>query len=284
LALQSLLPALARRRPVLFKCPSAEPWLTPAFLRVLARREPALGYAYAAAVWRGGSSSLEAVALEAAALDACDPVVAYGDEPALESLARRVHGRLIRFGPAFSVAVLHRAATSGELAALARDVALGDQRGCLSVHVVLTTADAAATARGLAGQLAALARGTLPPGPADPAEAAAVRLAFHDASARGLLSCGTPAEGLVLVEEGSLAPSPGQRLVRVLPVPSINHAIEALRRWRGRLQGAAVLTGHPAWLAAALAALGVSRIAPPGELQYADAFWRNGGIDLLEYF
>jgi hypothetical protein len=218
------------------------------------------------------------------ALDACDPVVAYGDEPALESLARRVRGRLIRFGPAFSFALLHRDATSGELAALARDVALGDQRGCLSVHVVLTPADAAATARGLAGEPAALARGKLPPGPADPAEATAVRLAFDDAGARGLLSCGTPAEGLVLVEEGSLAPSPGQRLVRVLPVPSLGHAIETLRPWRGRLQGAAVLTDHPTWLPEALSCLGVSRIAPPGELQYADAFWHNGGIDLLDCF
>jgi hypothetical protein len=279
LALQCLLPAIARRRPVLFKCPSAEPWLTPAFLAELARSEPALGPAYAAAVWRGGSSSLEA-----AALDACDPVVAYGDEPALESLAGRVRGRLIRFGPAFSFALLHRAATAEELAALARDVALGDQRGCLSVHVVLTTGDSEATARGLAGALAELARNALPPGPRDPAVAAAVRLVLDDAGARGLLAVGSPAEGLVLVEEGALEPSPGQRLVRVVPVPALSHAIETLRPWRGRLQGAALLTGHPAWLDRVLSSLGVSRIAPPGELQYADAFWRNGGIDLLEVF
>ena len=52
--------------------------------------------------------------------------------------------------------------------------------------------------------------------------------------------------------------------------------------WRGALQGAA-LDGADAWeLAADLAALGVSRITGPGELQTPDARWHNGGIDPLD--
>jgi hypothetical protein len=37
-------------------------------------------------------------------------------------------------------------------------------------------------------------------------------------------------------------------------------------------------------LAAALAALGVSRIAPPGDLQRPDALWHNGGVSPLAAF
>ena len=49
LAVQPLLPALALRRPVLLKSPSAEPLFAPAFLEALTRREPRLAGAVAAA-------------------------------------------------------------------------------------------------------------------------------------------------------------------------------------------------------------------------------------------
>src|SRR5262245_1665441 len=54
LAVQPLWPALALRRPVLLKSPSAEPYFVPAFLDALIHREPRLNDAVAAATWRGG--------------------------------------------------------------------------------------------------------------------------------------------------------------------------------------------------------------------------------------
>src|SRR6185295_13814049 len=65
LAVQPLLPALALRRPVLLKSPSAEPLFAPAFLEALVRREPRLAGAVAAAAWPGGEEELEAPVLAA---------------------------------------------------------------------------------------------------------------------------------------------------------------------------------------------------------------------------
>jgi acyl-CoA reductase-like NAD-dependent aldehyde dehydrogenase len=279
LALQSLLPALARRRPALYKSPSVEPGLTPAVLRAAARHEPALADAYAAAVWRGGDSPLERIALER-----CDPVIAYGDQPALDDLAKRARGRVVGFGPAFSIALLHRDPTDAEVAGLARDVALADQRGCLSVHAALTMGDAGGLARRLAVALATLSV-ELPPGRPDLAVAAAARQVVDDASARGLPVHGSLERGVAVVgATGEVAPSPGHRLARVIAVRDPDEALALLEPWRGRLQGAVLLPAAPATLAAGLVGLGVSRIAAPGELQLAGPEWRNGDVDLLEVF
>src|SRR6185369_1071693 len=63
LAVQPLLPALALRRPVLLKSPSAEPLFAPTFLAALVRREPRLAGAVAAVAWPGGDPRLEAPVL-----------------------------------------------------------------------------------------------------------------------------------------------------------------------------------------------------------------------------
>src|SRR6185369_6032784 len=63
LAVQPLLPALALRRPVLLKSPSAEPLFAASFLAALAQREPRLAGAVAAVAWPGGDPRLEAPVL-----------------------------------------------------------------------------------------------------------------------------------------------------------------------------------------------------------------------------
>jgi hypothetical protein len=169
-------------------------------------------------------------------------------------------------------------------AALARDVALFDQRGCLSVQAVFTAglAPARALAGALAAELATLAA-TLPPGPLDPAAAARVHQLRAEAEMRGLglpqppLGSGT----VLLAPEPRLTPSPGLRTVFVHPLASLAAVPRLLAPWRGMLQGAA-LAGDDAWaLAGDLAALGLSRLVAPGELQTPDAAWHNGGHDPL---
>src|SRR3954451_5778506 len=81
LAVQPLLPALAVGRPVLLKSPSAEPLFAPAFLAALARREPRLGAAVAAATWAGGDEGREAPLLAGVGT-----VLAYGHRGALDDL------------------------------------------------------------------------------------------------------------------------------------------------------------------------------------------------------
>jgi hypothetical protein len=271
LAVQPLWPALALRRPILLKSPSAEPLFVPAFLAALVRREPRLEPAVAAAAWPGGDERLEASALAGA-----DTVIAYGDEAALADLRRRAPGKLVEYGPKTSLAVVSEV---GSAEGLARDIALFDQRGCLSVAAIYTTCDPEALAARLEDALAKL----WPPGPADPAALAVVQQMRLESEMRGLRRSRLPvASGTVLVEpEPAFRLSPGLRTVRIHPLEDLGRLPGVLAPWRGRLQGAA-LAGEDAWrLAPALADLGISRCAAPGELQSPDVTWHNGGIHPL---
>ncbi|MEA2561530.1 MAG: hypothetical protein QOH06_3034 [Acidobacteriota bacterium] len=272
LAVQPLWPALVLRRPVLLKSPSAEPVFVPAFLDALTRREPRLAKAVASATWRGGDERIEAPLLEQATT-----VIAYGDEPALADLERRAPGKVVGYGPKTSLAVVAQNPDG-----LARDIALFDQRGCLSVAAVYTSGDPEELARRLAEDLAELSR-RWPPGPADAPALAAVQQARLEAEMRGLWIADLPIlSGTVLVDpDPAFRPSPGLRTVRVHPVKDLDRLPAILSPWRGKLQGAA-LAGEDAWrLAPALAELGISRCAMPGELQSPDVTWHNGGIHPL---
>ncbi|HVF61113.1 MAG TPA: acyl-CoA reductase [Thermoanaerobaculia bacterium] len=281
LAVQPLLALLALRRPVLLKSPSAEPLFAPAFVAALATREPALAGAVAAATWPGGDR-----ALEAPVLAGVERVIAYGERESLEDLERRAPGKIVGYGPKTSLAVIAREAVTAETAArLAEDVALFDQRGCLSVAAVYTDGDAAALARHLAAALAALAE-RWPPGPPTLAELATVQQLRSEVELRGANSLQVgrnTAAGTVIVDDApAFRSSPGLRTVRVHRTADLAALPHLLSPWRGRLQGAA-LAGDAAWaLAASLEELGISRCAAPGELQSPDALWHNGGVHPLE--
>ena len=286
LAVQPLLPALALGRPMLLKSPSAEPLFAPAFLAALVRREPRLGDAVAAATWPGG-----AVELESAVLAGVGTVLAYGGQEALDDLSRRAPGKVVGYGPKTSLGAISKDAdpadTSAMAPGLARDVALFDQRGCLSIAAVYVEgnrADAEEVGARLAEALAELAR-RWPPGPPSPGELSAVQQLRLEAEMRGLprfLPGPRLATGTVLVDpDPAFRPSPGLRTVRVHPLPDLAALPELLSRFRGRLQGAALAGEGARRLASPLRELGISRTAAPGDLQSPDASWQNGGIDPL---
>ncbi len=233
LAVQPLLPALAARRPVLLKSPSAEPWFADSFVRALVRRLPALAGGVAAATWRGGDE-----AVEGPILARTRTVLAYGGDEALASLARRAAQagvvRVAAYGARTSLAALAPGAELGPAATgIARDVALFDQRGCLSVAAVYVAGDEARSgelARALAGELGRLAR-RWPPGPAEAAELAGVRQVRSEAALRGLAvfpAAGDPEDprgGTVVVEpRPAFRPTPGLRTVRVHPLADLRGA------------------------------------------------------------
>lgn len=282
LAVQPLLPALALRRPLLLESASSEPLFAPAFLAGLRRRLPAIGEGVAAVTWRGGDEALEAPVLAAAGR-----VLAYGGAEAVASLQRRAPGRVVDYGPKLSVAVVGEGVDLAAVAkGLARDVALFDQRGCLSVQAVLVAGRE--RSRALSAELSrALAEVAveLPPGPVEPAAAARVQSLRAEAAMWGLtvFDAGPLAAGTVIVDpRGEVLPSPGLRTVRVLPMAALEEAPGRLASWRGLLQGAALAGEGAAALAPELERLGVTRCAAPGELQAADAAWHNGGRDPLD--
>ncbi len=287
LAVQPLLPALALGRPVFLKSPSSEPFFAPAFLAALIRREPRLAAAVAAAAWPGGDAALEAPVLAGAST-----LLAYGGLETLDDLERRAPGKLVRYGPKTSLALVGKEVEPAAIVSgLARDVALFDQRGCLSIAAVYTAGDPEELAARLAAALGELA-GRWPPGPAETAVAAAVQQLRATAEMRGLtllfpgraLGQGLGAGTVIVEPEPAFHPSPGLRTVRVHPVPDLAAIPAILAPWRGQLQGVA-LAGADAWRLANdspdLVDLGISRTVVPGELQSPDASWHNGGVDPL---
>ena len=273
LAVQPLWRALARGRPALLKSPSAEPLFAAAFVAALAAREPRLGDAVAAVTWRGGDAELEAPLLAAAR-----EVVAYGEAETIADLARRAPGKVVAHGPKTSLGLVAAGAAPRDAAAgLARDIALFDQRGCLSVQAVYTTGDATALADELAAALAERAL-AWPPGEPTLAETAAVQQVRGDAELRGLHQPALPLlAGTVIVEpELFFRPSPGLRTVRVHPLNDWSELEPILGPWSGRLQGVAASGALPSGLEERLRGLGVSRLAPAGELQHVGVDWDDG--------
>jgi hypothetical protein len=284
LAVQALLPALALGRRVVLKSSSAEPFFAPAFVRALVAREPTVADLATATIWSGGDERIEGPLLAA-----CDPVLAYGDAPAIAALERRAAGRVVGYGPKTSLSVV---GTGGDIAALAsglaRDVALFDQRGCLSIAAVYVGGDegrAEAVASALAAELGRLAV-EWPPGPPTTDELAAVRHARDEATMAGarLLPLHPAAGTVILDPRPAFRTTPGRRTARVHPLPDFAALAPLLEPWAGRLQGVALAGLEPAAeteLRAALATLGVSRFAAPGRLQHPDVRWHNGGVDPL---
>lgn len=279
LAVETLLPALLVGRPLLIRSSTREPLFAPALVDALAAREPALGDAFAALAWPH-----ERTDLTLAAFASMERVIGYGAADSTASLARTVGERFRARGPKASVALV--AGVHDPLVAarrIARDVALVDQRGCLSVQAIWTTGDARELAQALAWALAIEAR-RLPPGPIEPAAAVAVQQLRGAAAMTGtLIGDLTLEEGSVLLGDSGFHPVPGLRTVRVHAVATLDQALEQLAPAQGQLQGAA-LEGDEATARGDEIAerLGLARVAPAGELQRAGADPLAGGVAPVE--
>ncbi|HEX9798957.1 MAG TPA: acyl-CoA reductase [Thermoanaerobaculia bacterium] len=282
LAVQSVLPALVAGRPLVVRSPAREPLFAPALVAALVRREPALAEAFAAVSFAHGRSDLLA-----AALGGCRRVLAYGGRPALAALGATLGERLVAQGPKASVAFVageRDALAAGR--AIARDVALLDQRGCLSVQAIYVAGEARELADALVFALA-LEHRRLPPGPAEPELVARLQQWRREAALAGALVGELDAAAGTVVADPELGfrPTPGLRSVRVHSVDALDDALAALAPWRGALQGAALAGEEALARGEEIAArLGLARCAPAGRLQHAEAGWASGGIDPLGVF
>ena len=165
---------------------------------------------------------------------------------------------------------------------LARDICLFEQRGCLSLQAIYVETDAAGEiCESLAAALRRAAE-TWPPD-ADPGRLARLRQVCMEAELQGLRvePLAIDAGAVVLDPDPSFRPSPGLRTVRVHPIAEIERVAKILEPRAGFLQGISLSGRRAEGLQPRLEALGVSRFAPPGELQSPPADWRNDGIDLM---
>lgn len=256
------------------------------FLASLAARDAALAGAVASLYWPGGDPHCEEIALDAAGL-----VVAAGDDATIADLARRARGRFIGHGHRLSFALVaaETADESATAAALARDTAIWDQRGCLSPQLCFVEGDretAIAFAARVAAHLAELAV-SLPPAAMALGERLAIRRlrdesewARFDGERAVVFAATDEAAGTVIVEpRAALRPSPLGRTLRVMPVASIDALVALLAPQRAVLEGVGLAAGgeRRAGLTARLTECGVHLVSRLGEMQRPPLDWRQGG-------
>lgn len=290
-AVTSLVRALLVKAASIGKAGSGDPLLPALFARTLAEIDPGLGACVAVTYWPGGSAGLEEVVF-----DRADTVIVYGGEAVVESVRARAHPatRLVEHGPKLSFAIVAREALEPSVieataASTARAVAVFDQQGCVSPHVVYVEDGGATTPRDFAAALArALAsiEQELPRGRISAAEAAAIRQLRGAAEFAGLAGRGVElfaSEGteytVVYDPDPAFDPSCLNRVVRVKPIGSLEDAAELVRPYARYLQtvGVAAPADRRRDVAERLARVGATRITDLERMPWPQPTWHHDG-------
>lgn len=295
LSLWSLVCGLLVKAPAMGKLASAEPLFAGWFARLLAEVHPPLADCLAVVWWRGAGGE-EADALYAQA----DTVLAYGGNPTLDALRRRLpvttrflpHGHKLGFGLIAAQALdTLKAPAMARLAAW--DVMRYDQQGCYSPHVFYVQRGGAVSPRAFADYLAAelanlqrrFARREL-----DLEEGAAVARwqQSMEWSTEPLQLLGpVDAAWSVAYSDGlqPLMPTALQRTIAVVAVDSLDEVLPVVAAQRDYLQTAGIAAGPEELyrLAGLLGAVGVTRISAIGSMSMPEAGWHHDGrFNLLD--
>ncbi|MCP5059870.1 MAG: hypothetical protein GY937_24470 [bacterium] len=234
---------------------------------------------------------------EREALDAflrAECVVATGSDETLAEIAGRIDPgtRFVGHGHRLSVAVIGAEADPAQVAdALALDVALWDQLGCLSPIAAWVLAPDGEVPASLEAELVRafgqvaqkLPRGTISPEAgatlAQERDGAELRAASNE---RVRLHVG---EGWTLVIESSslTGPAPLHRFLRLHPVPDLASLQTSLAPLAPRLAAVGLAAGpdEKARILEALGPLAPSRIAPLGRMQAPPLGWHHDGQGVL---
>ena len=297
--------ALVAGAGVLVKAASAEPIFFAEFARTLAEIDRAAGARIEVFHWSRARADLTA-----ALVANCARVMAYGDDLTSESLHNRPN--VIGFGSRVSAALAAPGATDpsridrvAEL--LARDVALFEQLGCLSLHHLFVISHTGDRARELAVRMsAALERmgKSMPPAEIPLRDAAEIRAVRERARWRRIagepveLFEGRRLEWTVVFEPrpnlfapgaalgDSFKVSPGFRTVHVTRVRDLGEFRDCIAAVSGRIEAMAVAgdESETAAVRATVAAIGIPYVCAPGEMQSPPLDWRHGGgkfVDMI---
>ena len=295
LSLWSLVCGLLVKAPAIGKLASAEPLFAGWFARLLAEVHPPLADCLAVVWWRGAGGE-EADALYAQA----DTVLAYGGNPTLDALRRRLpvttrflpHGHKLGFGLIAAQALdTFKAPAMARLAAW--DVMRYDQQGCYSPHVFYVQRGGAVSPRAFADYLAAelanlqrrFARREL-----DLEEGAAVarwQQSMEWSAEPPQLLGPADAAWSVAYSDGlqPLMPTALQRTIAVVAVDSLDEVLPVVAAQRDYLQTAGIAAGPEELyrLAGLLGAVGVTRISAIGSMSMPEAGWHHDGrFNLLD--
>jgi hypothetical protein len=286
----SLVRALLVKSSVLLKPGRDDVVLPMVFARGLEEEDPVLSESVAVVYWPGAGGAQSEAAIRGA-----DLVVAYGGDETIRWVLERLPPAtpLRAYRHRMGVGLLGRAALGKEArasaAAASRAVAMFDQRGCVSPHVLFVE-EGGETGPGewaalLAGALKDL-EASLPAGPLPPEQGAALQqlrgwAELEEGAGRGAVYHGGP-EAAWTVDfrpQGRLEPSCLARTVRVIPVGDVADALAALKGWKPYLQsvGVAGLEDRHEEVAESLALLGASRITPLETMPWPPPWWHHDG-------
>lgn len=275
LAIPAIAHALLLGAAVVLKSGRADRWSATAFTDAVAAEDADLAATIVATYWPGGDPAREAAAFERAAC-----VVGTGRDDTVADLGARVGPRFSSYGDRTSLCVVARDAQANVAAlaaSIARDVALHEQRGCLSPHAVFVEGASDrqlvvwSEAIGLA--LDALAE-RWPPDTLDLAARAAIRAACDDAEWAAGAHVRSGHGGIVIRDpRPTLLPPIGCRTIRVQPLSQLDDLPALLPP--GRVESIGV-AGDVRAILPALRDLGVSRVCPLGRMQAPPIGWPRG--------
>lgn len=278
------------------KCASGASFLPRLFAHSLYDAEPKLGACLEIASWRGGRSDIEKVLFEES-----DCVTATGSDEALAAIRHHVPAgvRFLGYGHRLSFAYVTGEALSGfqvkkTAARAATDVVAWNQLGCLSPHVIYVEHGGGVAAEHFSEMLAEeLARReeTEPRGDvaAETAATIASRRAFYEVRAahspdtRFWRSENSTAWTVVYEADARFQLSCLNRFIYVKGVTDLKTALENADIVRGKVSavGIAASEEKARELAGQLAAWGVTRVCPLGQMQNPPLTWRHDGRPAL---
>lgn len=287
-----IIAALLAGVPSLVKPAAREPFLPALIVESIVAVAPELRRAVAVAPWRGGTAELDAIAVGEA-----DLVLAYGRDETLDRLSAWQPRRLLRFGRRLSVALIARSAATRETAAaLARQVALFDQQGCLSPQIACVEESSPAETEGFAAmvaeELARLER-ELPRAPLTLPESVAIWRFLEQQRWRAqegeavVVHGGHDGGPSVVCDRTADRPmSPTFRHLVMVPVPSLAAAVDVLRPLAGLVEaiGYAGPTDGLIETSAVAMRCGAHRLCPLERLQAPPFAWRQSGYARLASF
>lgn len=288
----SVIRGLLVKSAVILKPGRGDSLLPVLFARALSQEDPELAGAVAVLYWPGGHETVEDVLLGQSGA-----VVAYGSDDTVRSLRERtpLAGRFVGYRHRLSAGLLGRRALSGRDAAAeaaaraARAVALFDQRGCVSPHVLYVERGGGVGPGRWAELLAeafedlesALPSGALRAGEASEIQQLRGTAELRASAGRGVEvhHGGTDPWTVLLEDEAGFRPSCLGRVVRLRPVDGLEEAVEELARIGDRLQTVSVDGAGPErpGLAEELARAGASRITTLEKAPWPPAWWHHDG-------
>jgi len=236
-------------------------------------------------------------ALTQAAMSKANAIIAHGDDSTIAALRRLSTGNatFLGYGQKVSFAYVCREATSAEqssavTAALAEDVSVYDQQGCLSPHVIYVEERGALTPRKFAAALAEAMeafQARIPRGSLSTEEAAAITITrngyeFRAASDRRIAvwTSARPNDWMVVYEDNpTFEPSCLNRVVFVKPTDGERRVLEGIERFAARIStvGVAPMSERMLEFAKQLAKLGIHRVCPVGQMQRPPLWWFHDG-------